>query len=50
MTYLPSIVGAFMLTREFHADSTLREMVMVKGQMPEDKLEDIDVSEIPDDS
>ena len=50
MTYLPSIIGAALLTREFHSDATLREMVMEKGQMPEDELDDIDVSEIPDDS
>ncbi len=42
VTYLPCIAGAFFLTREFHRDDKLREIMLEKGELPEEGLENIE--------
>ena len=42
MTYFPSIVGVFLLMKEFRGDESLRRMVLEKGKLPEQALEGAD--------
>ncbi len=39
MTYIPSVVGAFFLMREFRRDTRLRETLLEKGILPEEDME-----------
>jgi len=39
MTYVPSVVGAVFLTREFRRDERLRQFLLEKGVLPEEDLE-----------
>jgi uncharacterized protein (TIRG00374 family) len=40
VTYLPSAVGAIFLTRDFHHDSRLRQILLEKGALPEEDSEE----------
>jgi len=37
VTHIPLLVGAFFLSREFHKDGKLREIILEKGELPEEK-------------
>jgi uncharacterized protein (TIRG00374 family) len=41
ITYFPSIAGVFFLTREFKGDEKLRQFLLEKGVLPEEKIESL---------
>lgn len=41
VTYLPCIVGALFLTKEFRRDDNLRKMILEKGELPEEDLDSL---------
>lgn len=44
VTYLPSAVGAVFLTKDFHRDKRLRQILLEKGTLPEEDSEEEDES------
>lgn len=42
VTYIPSIVGTVFLTREFKRDNKLRQMILEKGELPEEDLDQLE--------
>jgi len=45
LTYLPSIVGAYFLSREFRKDGHLRQIILEKGELPEEDLNSLVVED-----
>ena len=43
VTYIPSVVGMFFLTREFRRDKNLRKFLLEDGVLPEEEMDDDDV-------
>ena len=39
LTYLPAVVASFLLIREFREDTKLKDMLLEKGHLPEEKQE-----------
>ena len=45
VTYIPCVVGAFFLSREFRQDGHLRQIILEKGELPEEDVDSLIVED-----